>query len=207
LVEEAVVATDDERIARVVEGFGGRWVMTREDHRSGTDRIAEAVEGMGLDDRDIVINIQGDQPLFDPEQMEEVTTPLLEDDALLFATLIYPIRREEEITHPNTVKVVFDAHGYAVYFSRATIPYVRGGDRPVYYKHHGIYAYRRSFLAYFASLPTGRLERLESLEQLRALENGIRIRVVESAYDSLEVDTAVDLERAERILTGEEFMA
>mgnify|MGYP001100720246 CR=1 FL=1 len=203
-VHEVVVATDDERIAWAVTEFGGRAVMTAASHRSGTDRIGEAVDGMGLDDDDLVVNIQGDQPLFEPLQVREVTAPLLDDGALLFSTLIYAIRREEEITHPNAVKVVFDRDHFALFFSRATIPYNRGQDRPVYYKHHGIYAYRRCFLPVFSALETGCLEGIESLEQLRALEHGYRIKVIESAYDSLEVDTPQELERVRRILSGEE---
>ncbi len=204
-VHAVAVATDDERIYAAVQNFGGRAVMTAASHRSGTDRIAEAVEGMGLDDQDIVVNIQGDQPLFEPAQVDEVTAPLRADGELLITTLIYAIRREEEITHPNAVKVVFDRNHFALYFSRATIPYHRDGDRPVYYKHHGIYAYRRSFLPLFSALETGQLERLESLEQLRAMEQGYPVKVVESAHDSIEVDTPEELERVRRILAGKEI--
>ncbi|HOK06115.1 MAG TPA: 3-deoxy-manno-octulosonate cytidylyltransferase [Syntrophales bacterium] len=201
LVDLVAVATDDDRIREAVAAFGGRAVMTASRHRSGTDRLHEAAEILGLSNDTIVINIQGDQPLFHPRHIEEVTTPLLEDPDLPMSTLIYRIVRPEEIHHPNAVKTVCTQDGFALYFSRSTIPFVRdGGQKAVYYKHHGIYAYRRSFLRLFASLPTGRLERLEALEQLRALEHGYRIKVVETDHDSVEVDTEEDLRRVEEIM-------
>jgi 3-deoxy-manno-octulosonate cytidylyltransferase (CMP-KDO synthetase) len=179
--------------------------MTSPRHRSGTDRIAEAVETMGLRDDDIVVNIQGDQPLFEPVQVDEVVGPLLADASVPMSTLIYRIVRDEEITHPNAVKVVFDHDYFALYFSRATIPFVRDpGKKTEYFKHHGIYAYRRDFLRTFTSLPEGVLERLEALEQLRALEQGYRIKVVVTPHDSVEVDTPQELERVRRLITGEE---
>ena len=204
-VSQAAVATDDDRIYRTVVNFGGRAVMTAADHKSGTDRIAEAVAGLKLNPDDIVLNVQGDQPLFEPVQIDEVVQPLLEDPAIVMATLIYRIRRAEEITHPNAVKVVVDRDGFAIYFSRATIPYVRDpGQAANYYKHHGIYAYRRSFLETFTRLPQGVLERLEALEQLRAIEHGYKIKVVETIYDSVEVDTCEELARVARIIEGRE---
>ena len=155
-VSFAAVATDDERIFHAVAAFGGRAVMTSPRHRSGTDRIAEAVETMGLRDDDIVVNIQGDQPLFEPVQVDEVVGPLLADAAVPMSTLIYRIVLDEEITHPNAVKVVFDHDHFALYFSRATIPFVRDpGKKVEYFKHHGIYAYRRDFLRTFTSLTEG----------------------------------------------------
>jgi len=202
-VTSAAVATDDQRIFDAVTRFGGRVIMTSERHRSGTDRIAEAVEQLAIDDEDIVVNIQGDQPLFEPVQIDEVVAPLLNDPEENFCTLIYRIRREEEIHHPNAVKVVFDDRHYALYFSRSTIPFVRDRhDDVAYYKHHGIYAYRKSFLRTFTRLSEGYLERLESLEQLRAIEHGYRIKVVETAYDSVEVDTPQELERVKSLLAG-----
>jgi 3-deoxy-manno-octulosonate cytidylyltransferase (CMP-KDO synthetase) len=148
-----------------------------------------------------VVNIQGDQPLFEPSQIDEVAKPLLDDQAIPMSTLIYKIVREEEIAHPNAVKVVFDQDHFALYFSRSTIPYVRHrGAKVSYYKHHGIYAYRRAFLKEFTKLPESIFEKLESLEQLRALEHGYRIKVVETAYDSVEVDTPQELERVRRLL-------
>jgi 3-deoxy-manno-octulosonate cytidylyltransferase (CMP-KDO synthetase) len=199
------VATDDERIFTAVRAFGGRAVMTSPRHRSGTDRIAEAVETMGLRDEDIVVNIQGDQPLFEPVQVDEVVGPLLADASIPMSTLIYRIIRDEEITHPNAVKTVFDHDHFALYFSRATIPFVRDpGNKAEYFKHHGIYAYRRDFLRTFTALPEGILERMEALEQLRALEQGYRIKVVVTPHDSVEVDTPEELERVRRLLRGED---
>jgi len=205
LVGMAVVATDDERIFSAVQAFGGKAVLTSPAHRSGTDRVAEAVRILELAERDVVVNVQGDQPLFHPEQIEEVVSPLLSDSSLTMSTLIYPIAREEEIYHPHAVKTVCDHQGFALYFSRSTIPYVRGeGKKVQYYKHHGIYAYRRNFIQTFSELPDGTLEQLESLEQLRALEYGYRIKCVVSAYDSVEVDSPGELERVKRILKGED---
>ncbi|MBN1664594.1 MAG: 3-deoxy-manno-octulosonate cytidylyltransferase [Deltaproteobacteria bacterium] len=203
-VSYCAVATDDERIAAAVRQFGGNAIMTSERHRSGTDRIAEAVSGLKLIDSDIVVNIQGDQPVFDPSQIDEVAAPLLQDPSIPMSTLIYKIVREEEITHPNAVKVVFDHDHFALYFSRATIPFVRDGENTTdYYKHHGIYAYRKDFLDAFTRLPEGILEKLEALEQLRALEYGYKIKVVETIHDSIEVDTPQELARVrEFILQG-----
>lgn len=201
----AAVATDDERIFAAVEKFGGRAVMTSPRHRSGTDRIAEAVAGLGLAAEDIVVNIQGDQPLFEPAQIDEVAAPLLADPSLPMATLIYKIVREEEIFHPHAVKVVFDSDYFALYFSRATIPYVRDrGMKTDYYKHHGIYAYRKAFLDTFTNLPEGKLEKLEALEQLRALEYGYRIKIVITEHDSVEVDTPEELARVRDIIMGKD---
>jgi len=199
-VSDVVVATDDERIFAAVGRFGGKAVMTSADHRSGTDRIAEAVSRLSAADRDIIVNIQGDQPLFAPSQIDEVVKPLLDDPSVDFSTLIYRILRKEEINDPNAVKVVFDRDHFALYFSRSPIPYSRdAGGSPVYYKHHGIYAYRKSFLMTFTKLEEGYLERLEALEQLRAMEHGHRIKVVETLQDSIEVDTPQDLERVRKV--------
>jgi 3-deoxy-manno-octulosonate cytidylyltransferase (CMP-KDO synthetase) len=195
-VSLAAVATDDKRIFAAVEKFGGRVIMTSPDHTTGTDRIAEAVGMLGLADADIVVNIQGDQPTFEPTQIDEVAKPLLEDPAVDFATLIYKIKRDEEITDPNAVKVAFDENHFALYFSRSTIPFVRDrGKKADYWKHHGIYAYRKDFLDTFTRLPEGVLEKLEALEQLRALEFGYKIKVVETLHDSIEVDTPQELAR------------
>lgn len=201
-VSYAAVATDDQRIFAAVKDFGGNVIMTSPQHRSGTDRIAEAISTIDdIEDTDIIVNVQGDQPIFESSQIDEVAGPLVEDPSIDMSTLIYRIIREEEITHPNAVKVVFDRDKFAVYFSRATIPYVRQGVSEVsYYKHHGIYAYRKSFLMTFTSLEEGYLERLEALEQLRVLEHGYRIKVVETPYDSVEVDTPEELERIRKIV-------
>jgi 3-deoxy-manno-octulosonate cytidylyltransferase (CMP-KDO synthetase) len=199
----AAVATDDERIFSAVEAFGGRVIMTSTEHRSGTDRIAEAVSGLGLDKTDIVVNIQGDQPVFESSQIDEVVKPLLDDPDIPMSTLIYRIVRAEEITHPNAVKVVFDKNRFAIYFSRSTIPFVRDKNLTTdYYKHHGIYAYRKGFLDVFTKLPEGDLERREALEQLRALEYGYKIKVVETLHDSVEVDTPAELEGVRRLIAG-----
>jgi len=201
-VPYVAVATDDERIFTAVKKFGGNVVMTSATHRSGTDRISEAVKSLNLSADAIVVNIQGDQPIFEPVQVDEVIQPLIDDPAVVMSTLIYKIILDEEISHPHAVKVVFDSENNALYFSRATIPYVRDKKlKTDYYKHHGIYAYRRDFLDTFTKLPEGKLEKLEALEQLRALEYGYKIKVVITPYDSVEVDNQQELERVRRILT------
>ncbi|WP_417910421.1 3-deoxy-manno-octulosonate cytidylyltransferase [Candidatus Electronema sp. PJ] len=199
LLTRVIVATDDERIAKAVSAFGGTAVMTRPDHVSGTDRLAEAVELLGLAETEVVVNIQGDQPLFPAEVVEQVARPLLDDLSLPMATLIYKITRPEEIADPNHVKTVFDRQGNALYFSRSPIPFQRNPEdgTPIYYKHLGFYAYRKDFLLSFVALPEGEWERFEKLEQLRALEYGYRIKVVLTEHDSLEVDTPQDALRAE----------
>lgn len=203
MLSRIAVATDDDRIADCVRSFGGEVVMTRPDHVSGTDRLAEAASIMDIAEQDVVVNIQGDQPLFPAEVIDQVATPLLEDPALSMSTLIYKIVRKEEINDPNHVKTVFDRHGNALYFSRSSIPFQRNPDEPespTYYKHLGFYAYRKGFLLTFVSLPEGEWERFEKLEQLRALEYGYTIRVVLTEHDSVEVDTQKDLERVEQLM-------
>jgi 3-deoxy-manno-octulosonate cytidylyltransferase (CMP-KDO synthetase) len=203
LLSRVVVATDDRRIAQCVEGFGAEVVLTRSDHVSGTDRLAEAARLLALGDDDIVVNIQGDQPLFPPVVVEEVTRPLLADPDLPMSTLIYKIVRPEEIDDPNHVKTVFDRNYNALYFSRSPIPFQRNPEeaiKPTYYKHLGFYAYRTKFLQTFVSLAEGEWERFEKLEQLRALEYGYRIKVTVTAHDSIEVDTPEDLGRVEASL-------
>ena len=202
LIARTVVATDDERIAKCVRGFGGEVVMTRPDHLSGTDRLAEAASLLDIAEQDVVVNIQGDQPLFDAAVVSQVASPLIEDPGLPMATLIYQIVRPEEITDPNHVKTVFDCHGNALYFSRSTIPFLRNPEEgvPAYYKHLGFYAYRKGFLLTFVGLPEGEWERCEKLEQLRALEYGYTIRVVLTEHDSVEVDTPKDLLRVEELI-------
>ena len=203
LLSRVVVATDDSRIAECVQAFGGEYVMTRDDHVSGSDRLAEAAELLGISEHDVVVNIQGDQPLFPVEVIEQVAGPLLEDPALPMSTLIYKIVRPEEINDPNHVKTVFDKDNYALYFSRSPIPFQRNPDekiKPTYYKHLGFYAYRKGFLLSYVALPEGEWERFEKLEQLRALEYGYKIKVTLTEYDSIEVDTPEDLLRVERDL-------
>jgi 3-deoxy-manno-octulosonate cytidylyltransferase (CMP-KDO synthetase) len=197
------VATDDERIFSAVKKFGGNAIMTAVTHHSGTDRIAEAVRSLNLAADAIIVNIQGDQPIFEPIQVDEVIAPLVDDLSINMSTLIYKIILDEEITHPHAVKTVFDHEGFALYFSRATIPYVRSHTMKAdYYKHHGIYAYRRDFLDIFTKLPEGKLEKLEALEQLRALEYGYKVKVVITPHDSVEVDNEQELERVRQILTA-----
>jgi 3-deoxy-manno-octulosonate cytidylyltransferase (CMP-KDO synthetase) len=198
---EVVVATDDRRIIDAVEKFGGRAVMTSEANRSGTDRVAEAAEKIGLGPDDIVVNLQGDQPLINPKCLDDVVEPFITDSDLEMSTLAFAIIRQEEITNPKDVKVTFDNNGYALYFSRSPIPFDRdGSSRFDTYKHLGVYAYTRRFLEKFRSLPEGRLEKIEKLEQLRAIEHGYRIKVVVTAYDSPEVDLPEDIERIEELL-------
>ena len=202
-VPYVAVATDDERIFNAVKTFSGNAIMTAITHRSGTDRISEAVKSLNLSADAIVVNIQGDQPIFEPAQVDEVIQPLLDDSSINMSTLVYKIILEEEITHPHAVKVVLDHQNFALYFSRATIPYVRSSTMKAdYYKHHGIYAYRRDFLDIFTKLPEGKLEKLEALEQLRALEHGYKIKVVITPHDSVEVDNQQELERVRQILTA-----
>lgn len=205
LLSRVVVATDDSRIAECVQGFGGEFVMTRKDHVSGSDRLAEAAKLLNISEHDVVVNIQGDQPLFPAEVVEQVAQPLIEDPALPMSTLIYRIIRPEEIDDPNHVKTVFDRDNYALYFSRSPIPFQRNPDekeRPTYYKHLGFYAYRKGFLLSFVALPEGEWERFEKLEQLRALEYGYKIKVTVTSYDSIEVDTPEDLLRVEKHLNS-----
>jgi 3-deoxy-manno-octulosonate cytidylyltransferase (CMP-KDO synthetase) len=203
LLSRIAVATDDERIAQCVRGFGGEAVITSREHVSGTDRLAEAATLLSIPEQDVVVNIQGDQPLFPAEVIAQVATPLLEDPALPMATLIYKIIRPDEIIDPNHVKTVFDRNGRALYFSRSPIPFQRNPEEPnppTYYKHLGFYAYRKGFLLTFVGLPEGEWERFEKLEQLRALEYGYAIKVVLTEHDSIEVDTPMDLQRVEALL-------
>jgi 3-deoxy-manno-octulosonate cytidylyltransferase (CMP-KDO synthetase) len=191
---DLIIATDDLKIRDAAISFKARVAMTRADHPSGTDRVAEVASAS---EAQLVVNIQGDEPLIDPAAIDAAVLGMLDDDAVAMGTLKKRIEREEEIADPNVVKVVTDARGDAIYFSRAPIPYVRdsGLERTVYFKHIGLYVYRRDFLLAYPDLPVGPLEKAERLEQLRALENGHRIRVVETEYESLGVDTPEDWAR------------
>lgn len=189
-VHEVVVATDDERIRAAVEGHGGHAVMTRADHATGTDRLAEVAAQRP--DCDLIINVQGDEPLIDPAVIDALVAPFEHDTALMMATAKTEITDAAEMENPNNVKVVTDHTGNALYFSRARIPYARNAGAKVY-KHIGIYAYRRDFLLAYAKMVQTELECSESLEQLRALENGYRIRVVETDAVFIGVDTEEDL--------------
>ncbi|WP_394205426.1 8-amino-3,8-dideoxy-manno-octulosonate cytidylyltransferase KdsB [Shewanella waksmanii] len=188
------VATDDERIKESVESFGGKVVMTNPEAASGTDRIEDAITQLGLADDDLVINLQGDQPLIDPISIEQIIS-LFERHPGEFemATLGFEITEEHELNDPKHVKMVFDNNFYALYFSRARIPFGRDTDDYPVYKHLGVYAYTKKFVSTFAKLPLGRLEDLEKLEQLRAIEHSHKIKVAISAFDSPEVDTPEDI--------------
>jgi len=192
-VDAVVVATDDERIAAAVERFGGVVRMTARTHRTGTDRIAEIAPDLECE---IIINVQGDLPLIEPGNIEELVGPFAADPALQMSTLRKAITDASDYTNPNVVKVVVDRNGDALYFSRSSIPFARGFG--ISYKHIGLYAYRRPFVPIFAGLAQTPLEIAESLEQLRALEHGFRIRAVETCFEYIEVDTPEDLERVRR---------
>ncbi len=204
VLNRLLVATDDERIVERVEQFGGEAVSTSPDHPSGTDRVAEAARKILADGEDLIVNIQGDQPLFASGMIDELVGPFRGDESLLMAALVFPVRSPEEVRNPSVVKVVADRRNFALYFSRSPMPYVISGSPPPrYYKHIGPYAYRMKFLQEFTRLERGRLEEAESLEQLRALEHGYRIKVVETKFDSQEVDTPADLEKVRKIMQGE----
>jgi 3-deoxy-manno-octulosonate cytidylyltransferase (CMP-KDO synthetase) len=190
-LSKLIIATDDERIHKAARAFGAQAMMTRADHLSGTDRVAEAASA---DNASVIVNIQGDEPLIDPSAIDAAALGLLEDDDVSMATLMKVIEDPREIGDPNVVKVVANLAGDAIYFSRCPIPFAREGSG-VHYKHLGLYVYRRDFLLAYSGLPVGPLERMERLEQLRAIENGHRVRVVETEYESLGVDTPEDLER------------
>ena len=200
-LKSVTVATDDERILNTVKKFGGDAVLTSSHHQSGTDRIAEAILKLDVQDDDLIVNIQGDQALLDPVVIDEVISPFLKDPSLEMGTLCCRISTESEMTDPNVVKVVVDRDDFALYFSRSPIPYVRAKDVDICLrKHIGIYVYKKKFLFKFTQLPQSDLEKAELLEQLRALENGHKIKVVETCSDSIEVDTHEDLEQVRRIL-------
>jgi len=202
LLSRILIATDDVRIATAVKEFGGDAVMTRADHPSGTDRIAEAVAGI---DADVVVNIQGDEPLIAPSLIDELAAALTGPSISDMATAASPIEHEGDVSNPSIVKVVCDREGHALYFSRSTIPHVRDGSIPpglfpAHWRHIGIYAYRRTFLNRLVHEPPCALEQLEKLEQLRALHLGGRIRVIQTRLIALGVDTPADVPLAEAAL-------
>lgn len=204
-LDDLVVACDDERILKVVEGFGGRAVYTSPNQPSGTDRLAEVVNAMDID---IAVNIQGDEPLMKPIMIDNLVMALQEEKIAHMATIIKKIEDDSELTNSNVVKVVVDKNGYAIYFSRYAIPYNRTSEtdpkkRPVYYKHIGLYAFTKDFLFTFKKLPNSALENAEKLEQLRALEYGYKIKIVETKFDTVGVDRPEDLKRAEEALLRE----
>jgi 3-deoxy-manno-octulosonate cytidylyltransferase (CMP-KDO synthetase) len=211
LVSRVIVATDDSRILEAVESHGGQARMTSPDARSGTDRIAEVACTM---DAEIIVNVQGDEPLIEPSTIDAAIRPLLGDSQIEISTTSEPITDVEDVFNPNVVKVVVDLQGFALYFSRSPVPYVRPApgltlesalrrdpsELSNYRKHSGLYAYRAAALARFARLPQSALEKLEALEQLRAIENGFRVRVVAVEHRSIGVDTGQDYERVKRLI-------
>jgi 3-deoxy-manno-octulosonate cytidylyltransferase (CMP-KDO synthetase) len=200
-VSSVVVATEDARIKSAVEAFGGEAIMTRSDHRTGTDRVAEVAAHLPAE---IYINVQGDEPLIDPGTVDALVAAMLEDDSVQLATPCTAISQPGDIMDPNIVKVVRDFDGNALYFSRAPIPWVRDRAETVaarHWKHLGLYGFRHDALVEFPTLPPGELEHLEQLEQLRWLENGFRMRVVETDYDAVSVDVPADVARVEKLLS------
>ncbi|HEY1866603.1 MAG TPA: 3-deoxy-manno-octulosonate cytidylyltransferase [Candidatus Acidoferrales bacterium] len=200
-ISGVIIATDDERIRTAVEAFGGEVAMTRADHRSGTERVAEAALARG--DAEIIVDVQGDEPLIEPAAIDTAVETIRDDLEASVATLAVPITKTADIMDPNVVKAVLDFDGNALYFSRAPIPWVRDRGGPVHakhLKHLGLYVFRRAALLEFPTFPQGDLERIEQLEQLRWLENGYRIRVAETEYDSVSVDMPEDVARVEQLL-------
>ncbi len=207
VLDNAVVATDDERIVKAVEQFGGKAIMTSPNHKSGTDRCYEAYTKIGQD-YDVVVNVQGDEPFIQPQQLLAIQQ-CFEDEETQIATLVKPFEPQngyEALVNPNSPKVVVDNRMRAVYFSRSVIPYLRGVEpsewlnRHTYFKHIGLYAYRVETLKEITSLPQGKLEQAESLEQLRWIENGFTIKVGLSDVETIGIDTPEDLKRAEKFL-------
>lgn len=211
-INDVIAATDDKRVFDAVRYFGGKVVMTSPEHSSGTDRLAEAAGGLNAD---IIVNVQGDEPLIEPAMIDDTIRPLLDDPAIYISTLKTKIKDEKEISNSNVVKVVTDKNGFALYFSRLAIPYVRQegqeGKRQepsafsrqpsaFHYKHIGLYVYRKDFLLKFAGMKPTPLEEAEKLEQLRVLENGYKIKVVETKYNSIGVDREEDLEKVRRMV-------
>jgi 3-deoxy-manno-octulosonate cytidylyltransferase (CMP-KDO synthetase) len=200
-LEEVYVATDDSRIAECVQAFGGKWILTSDQHISGSDRLAEAARIVHLAEDAMVVNIQGDQLVFPPRLIVELIASLQADPEAAMSTPIFRFNDPAIAANPNVVKTVFDRHHYALYFSRSPIPCYRDSQgTPFFYKHIGIYVYRQEFLQRFVSLPPGTWEAAEKLEQLRALEHGYKIRVVETTLETLEVDTPEDAGKAEAYL-------
>jgi 3-deoxy-manno-octulosonate cytidylyltransferase (CMP-KDO synthetase) len=211
LVSRVIVATDDERIAEAVEAHGGESRMTSPNLTSGTDRVAEVAAQL---DSEFIVNVQGDEPLIEPSTIDAAIEPLINDEQIQISTTSEPILSVEDLFNPSVVKVVTDARGFALYFSRSPIPYVRLAARLTleeslradpellsnYRKHSGLYAYRSGFLRQFARMEPSPLERLEALEQLRAIENGFEIRVVRVEHRSIGVDTEQDYERVKRLI-------
>ncbi|MFH0731987.1 MAG: 3-deoxy-manno-octulosonate cytidylyltransferase [Candidatus Omnitrophota bacterium] len=196
-LDDLIIAADDDRIIKVVESFGAKAISTAKEHPSGTDRLREIVNPL---DVDIVVNIQADEPFVQSSMIDGLVAALLQDENIVMATLMKKIDNQEDISNPNVVKVVVDKDNFALYFSRAAIPVYRESSTGVYYKHIGLYSYTKDFLFTFANLPLSNLEKAEKLEQLRALENGYRIKVLETSYETIGIDTPQDLEKAKTLL-------
>jgi 3-deoxy-manno-octulosonate cytidylyltransferase (CMP-KDO synthetase) len=198
--DRVIVATDDERIVKAVEGFGGEARMTRSEHRTGTERVAEvAAHEAG----DVFVNVQGDEPLLDPNAIDVAVNSLLEEPVASIGTVATPIKTPGDIMDPNVVKVVLDFDENAIYFSRAPIPWVRDAASKIvvrHMKHLGLYVFQRDALLEYPTLPQGELERIEQLEQLRWMENGWKIRVAEVEHDAVSVDAPDDVARVEKLL-------
>ncbi|MBR4643079.1 MAG: 3-deoxy-manno-octulosonate cytidylyltransferase [Selenomonadaceae bacterium] len=202
-VAEVIVATDDERILQAVEKYSGRAMMTRADHKTGTDRLAEVAEK--FPDVEVIVNVQGDEPLIEPALIDELVAQFVADKNLQMATVATELLDADEMNNPNNVKVVLDKNNDALYFSRSLIPYPRNAGKSKIFKHIGIYAYRRNFLLTYAKMEPTPLEQSESLEQLRALENGFKIRVIKSSCRFVGVDTEEDLKLVNEIYRREEL--
>ncbi len=197
MLDDLVVATDDERILKVVKDFGGNAVLTSVDHETGTDRLTEVVNPL---DVDIVVNIQADEPFVHHSMINDLVTALMQDSSVPMATAIKKIEDKDETIDPNIVKVVIDKNGFALYFSRSPIPFERGEKANTFYKHLGLYAYTKDFLFTYTNLPQSQLEKVESLEQLRVLEHGFKIKTIETGIETIGIDTPEDLEKAKRVL-------
>src|ERR1700694_1352525 len=202
-ITRVIIATDDERILKAAAAFGAEAVMTRSEHRSGTERVAEVAVHIAVGGEEVFVNVQGDEPLVEPEAIDTLVEAIESEEGVSVATLMVPIAKPADIMDPNIVKVVLDFDGNALYFSRAPIPWVRDRDAPVHarhLKHLGLYSFRRAALLDFPTLPLGDLERIEQLEQLRWMENSYKIRVAETTHDSVSVDVPEDVARVEKLL-------
>ena len=200
VLDELIIACDDQRVFDVCKGFGAKVVLTAKGHASGSDRIIEVINPV---DAKVVVNIQGDEPLINPMMIDNVARALLDNPKVCMATIMRKIEDPREIHDPNVVKVVVDKFGFALYFSRAPIPCIAPNSEvpaPAYYKHIGLYGYTKDFLFIFRNLPVSHLERIEKLEQLRVLEEGYRIKVLETKFDTIGVDTVEDLEKVKQAL-------
>lgn len=200
MLDHVIVATDDERIANKVKEIGGNYVMTSPDLNSGTDRVAKAVSEI---DAEYVINIQGDEPLIDPQIIDSVAQSMVDDSEVYMSTPIAFFNGNDDVNNPNIVKAIVDKNNYAIYFSRSSIPYLRGNipvGKQIYYKHIGLYGYKKDFLLKLVTFPQTSLEIAEQLEQLRVIENGYKIKTVVVQYNGMGVDTPADVEEIEKRL-------